>query len=107
MEATCHAYGQRSHSQLWDDNKFPCRSQYGATPEPPILAESRSERLLLISDSERKLEDIEIVDEEDLFYRLQELLNDIPIRELRKVFTSWIKRLVDVSKAVEAIYPSP
>jgi hypothetical protein len=45
-----------------------------------------------------KLKDIKMVYEEDLFYRLQELLNDIPIRELRKVFTAWIKRLVDVSK---------
>jgi hypothetical protein len=45
-----------------------------------------------------KLNDIEMVDEECLFYRLQELLNDIPIRELRKVFTGWIKRLADVSK---------
>jgi hypothetical protein len=45
-----------------------------------------------------KLKDIEIVYEEDLFYRLQELLNDILIRELRKVFTVWVKRLIDVSK---------
>jgi hypothetical protein len=45
-----------------------------------------------------KLKNIEMVDEEDLFYRLQDLLNDIPIRELRTVFTAWIKRLVDVSK---------
>jgi hypothetical protein len=76
---------------LWDDNKFPCRSQYGATPAPAILAGSRSEQLLVISDSERKPKDIEMVDEKDLFCRLQELLNDIPIRELRKVFTAWIK----------------
>jgi hypothetical protein len=71
---TCLAYGQRSRSQLWDDNKFPYRSQYDATPAPAILAGSRSERLLLISDSERKLKDIEMVDEEDLFCRLQEPL---------------------------------
>jgi hypothetical protein len=45
-----------------------------------------------------KLKDIKMVDEEDLFYQLQELLNDTPIRELRKVFAGWIKRLVDVSK---------
>jgi hypothetical protein len=32
-----------------------------------------------------------MVDEEDLFYRLQEFLNDIPIRELGTVFTAWIK----------------
>jgi hypothetical protein len=47
-----------------------------------------------------------MVDEEDLFYRLQELLNDIPIRELRKVFIAWNKRLVDVSRGMEATYPS-
>jgi hypothetical protein len=45
-----------------------------------------------------KLKDIEMVDEEDLFYRLQERLSDIPIRELRNVFNAWIKRLIDVSK---------
>jgi hypothetical protein len=53
-KATCRAYGQRSRSQSWDDNKFPCRSQYGATLAPAILAGSRFDRLLLISDSERK-----------------------------------------------------
>jgi hypothetical protein len=37
-----------------DDNKFSCRSQYGATPAPAITAESRFERLLLVSSSERK-----------------------------------------------------
>jgi hypothetical protein len=42
--------------------------------------------------------DIEMVDEKDLFYRLQRLLNDNPIRELRKVFTTWIKRLVNLRK---------
>jgi hypothetical protein len=26
-KAICRAYGQGSRSQLWDDNKFPCRSQ--------------------------------------------------------------------------------
>jgi hypothetical protein len=51
----------------------------------------------------KKLKHIEMADEEDLFYRLQELLNDIPIRELRKVFAAWINRLVDVSKGMEAI----
>jgi hypothetical protein len=45
-----------------------------------------------------KLKDIEMVDEQDLFHRLQELLNGIPIGELRKAFTVWIKRLLDLSK---------
>jgi hypothetical protein len=45
-----------------------------------------------------KRKDPKMVDEEDLVYRLQELLNDIPIRELCKVFTARIKRFVDASK---------
>jgi hypothetical protein len=72
---------------------------------PPILTGSRSDDLYLFSTVKAKLKDIEMVDEGDLFYRLQELLNDL-IRELRKVFTAWIKRLVDASKGMEAIYPS-
>jgi hypothetical protein len=45
-----------------------------------------------------ELKDIKMVDEKDLFYRLQAVLNDIPIRELHKVFTAWIKRVVDLSQ---------
>jgi hypothetical protein len=52
----------------------------------------------LFSTVTEKVEDIEMVDETDLFYWLQELLNDIQIRELREVFSAWIKRLVDVSE---------
>jgi hypothetical protein len=96
MEGDLSSYGQRSRSQLCDDNNFPCRSQYGAAPTySPDLAPSD---FYLFSTVKEKLKDIEMVDEVDLFYRLQELLNDIPIRELRKVFTAWIKRLVDASK---------
>jgi hypothetical protein len=47
-----------------------------------------------------------MVDEENLSYRLQEILNDIPIRELRTVFTARIKRLIGVGKGMEAINPS-
>jgi hypothetical protein len=57
-------------------------------PYSPDLAPSDFYFFLTVKE---KLKDIEMVDEEDLFYRLQELLNDIPIRELRKVFTAWIK----------------
>jgi hypothetical protein len=44
------------------------------------------------------LTDIQMVDGEDLFYRLCELLNEIPVRELRKVFDTWIKRLTAVTR---------
>jgi hypothetical protein len=39
-----------------------------------------------------------MADEEDLFYRLRELLNEIPFRELRKVFDTWVKRLTAVTR---------
>jgi hypothetical protein len=45
----------------------------------------------MFSTVKEKLKDIQIVDEEDLFYRLRECLNEIPIAELRKFFTAWIK----------------
>jgi hypothetical protein len=62
-------------------------------PYSPDLAPSH----FYLFSTVKKLKDIEMVDEKDLFYRLQELLNDIPIRVLRKVFTVWIKRLVNVN----------
>jgi hypothetical protein len=64
-------------------------------PYPPDVARSDFHLFWTVKE---KLKDIEMVDEEDLFYRLQELLNDIPIRELRKVSTAWVKRFVDVSE---------
>jgi hypothetical protein len=45
-----------------------------------------------------------MVDEEDLFYRLRELLNEIPVQQLRKVFDTWIKRLMAVTRGMEATY---
>jgi hypothetical protein len=48
---------------------------------------------------EERLTDIQMVDEEDPFYRLRELLNEIPVRELRKVPDTWIKRLLAITRA--------
>jgi hypothetical protein len=45
-----------------------------------------------------RLTDVQMVDEEDLFYRLSELLNEIPVRELRKGFNTWIKGLTAVTR---------
>jgi hypothetical protein len=47
-----------------------------------------------------RLTDIQMVNEEDLFYRLRELLNEMPVRELRKVFDTWIKRLTAVTRGI-------
>jgi hypothetical protein len=65
------------------------------SPDSRVLAPSD---FYLFPTVKEKLKDIEIVDEEDFFYRLRELLSDIPIRELHKVLTAWMKRLVDVSQ---------
>jgi hypothetical protein len=46
--------------------------------------------------------DVHIIDEEDLFDRLRELLNEIPVRELRKGFDTWIKRLTVATLGMEA-----
>jgi hypothetical protein len=50
------------------------------------------------------LADIQMVDEEDVFYRFRELMNEILVRELRKVFDAWIKRLTVVTRGIEATY---
>jgi hypothetical protein len=39
-----------------------------------------------------------MVDEAGFFYRLPELLNEIPVRELKKVFDTWTKRLMAVTR---------
>jgi hypothetical protein len=36
-----------------------------------------------------------MVDENDLFQQLQERLNEIPIKELHKIFGAWINRLLE------------
>jgi hypothetical protein len=51
-----------------------------------------------------KLKNIQMIDEDDLFCRLQELLNEMPIKELRKVFGAWTNWLLDVNRGIEAIY---
>jgi hypothetical protein len=53
---------------------------------------------LLISGRERKVENIWMVDEDNLSHRLQDLLNEIAVKEFRKVFGAWINRLLDVSQ---------
>jgi hypothetical protein len=49
-----------------------------------------------------KLKDIQLVDEEDLFYRLQEIVNSISRKELDQVFGTWINRFMIVSRGNRA-----
>jgi D-mannonate dehydratase len=45
-----------------------------------------------------KLKKIRMVDEDDLSHRLQEFLNEIPIKKWRKVIVARIHRLLEVSQ---------
>jgi hypothetical protein len=64
-------------------------------PYSPDLAPSDFYLFLRIKE---KLKDIQMADEEDLFSRLQEILNSISRKELDKVFGRWINRLMIVSR---------
>jgi hypothetical protein len=72
---------------------------------PPYSPDVAPSHFYLFPTAKEKPKDIEMVNEEDLFSRLQELLNDIPIRELRKIVTALTKGLVDMSQGMDAIYP--
>jgi hypothetical protein len=62
-------------------------------PNCPDLAVSD---FCLFPRVKEKVLDIEVVDEDELFSWLQEILNGIPAVELRKVFQNWMKRLGDI-----------
>jgi hypothetical protein len=70
-------------------------------PYPPDLAPSD---FYLFPTIKERLTDIQMADEEDLLCRLRELLNEIPVRELRKLFDPWIKRPTAVTRGMEATY---
>jgi hypothetical protein len=65
---------------------------------PPYSLDLPPSDFYLFPTIKERLTDIQMVDEEDLFYRLHELLNEIPIRELRKVFDTWIECLTAVTR---------
>jgi histone-lysine N-methyltransferase SETMAR len=70
-------------------------------PYSPDLAPSLFSFLRTIKE---RLKDIQMLDEENLFYPLKEFLNGIPRRELAKVFGTWMNRLMAVSRGMETVY---
>jgi hypothetical protein len=62
---------------------------------PPYLPDLAPSDFYSFPTVKEELKDIKMVDEKDLFCWLQAVLIDIPLREFHKVFTAWIKRLVD------------
>jgi hypothetical protein len=70
------------------------------------LPDSPISRLVIFTCSQQSKKTSRYSDgrEEELFYRLRELLNEIPIRELRKVFDTWIKSLPAVTPGMGATY---
>jgi hypothetical protein len=71
---------------------------------PPYSPDRAPSDFYLFPTIKERLADIQMVDEEDFFSRLREFLNEIPVRELGKVFDTWIKRLMAVNRGVEATY---
>jgi hypothetical protein len=65
---------------------------------PPYSPDFALRDFYLFPTIKERLTDIQMVDEEDLFSRLRELLNEIRVRELRKAFDTWIKRLTGVTR---------
>jgi hypothetical protein len=72
-----------SHNVIWLNHP----------PDWPGLAPSA---FYLFPTIKEKLKNIQMVDTDDLFSRLQELLNGISCTELDKVFDTWINRLMSV-----------
>jgi hypothetical protein len=72
--------------------------------QPPYSPDLAPSDFYLFPTIKERLTDVQMVDEEDLFYQLRELLNDIPVRELRKVFDTGIKRLMAVTRGMQATY---
>jgi hypothetical protein len=71
---------------------------------PPYSPDLTPCDFYLLPTIKERLTDTQMVGETDLFYRLRELLNEIPVRELRKVFDTWIKRLTAVTRGMETTY---
>jgi hypothetical protein len=70
----------------------------GRLKHPPYSPDLALSDFYLFPTIKEKPTNIQMVDEEDLFYRLRELLNELPVRELRKVFDTWLKRLTAVTQ---------
>jgi hypothetical protein len=64
---------------------------------PPYSPDLAPSDFYLFPTVKEQLKDIEMIDEEDLFNRLKEILNEIPRKELDRVSGAWINRLMTVS----------
>jgi hypothetical protein len=65
---------------------------------PPYSPDLASSDFCLFPTIKEKLKDIQKADEEDLFSRMQEMLNSISRKVLDKVFGTWINRLMIASQ---------
>jgi hypothetical protein len=61
---------------------------------PPCSPDLAPSDCFLFPTIKEKLKDIHMVDEEDLFCRLQDILNSISGKELDQIFGTWINRFM-------------
>jgi CRISPR/Cas system endoribonuclease Cas6 (RAMP superfamily) len=71
---------------------------------PPYSPDLAFNEFYLFPTIKEKPKDIQMADEENLFYRLQEILNSVSGKELDKVFGTWINRLMIVSRGTKPRY---
>jgi histone-lysine N-methyltransferase SETMAR len=72
---------------------FLAKHNMSRVSQPPYSPDLAPNDFYLFPTMKENLKDFEMVDEHDLFYRMQEILSGISINELNKVFTAWIKRV--------------
>jgi hypothetical protein len=65
---------------------------------PPDLPDLASSDFYLFPTVKEPVKDIEMIEEEHLFNRLKEILNEIPHKELDKIVGAWINRLTRASE---------
>jgi transposase len=72
---------------------------------PPYSPDLASSDFYMFPTIKERLTYIQMAKEEDLFYQLRELLNEILVRELSKVFDTWIKRPTAVTRGDGSYIP--
>jgi hypothetical protein len=69
---------------------------------PPYSSDLGPSDFYLFRTAKERLKNIQMVDEEDLFCQLQELLNGICHKHLDQILGRWINRLMIVSQGDRA-----
>jgi histone-lysine N-methyltransferase SETMAR len=79
--------------------RFMSEHQMSGMPQPPYCPDLAPSDFYLFTTMEDRLDKIHMVDGDDFFEQLSEILQEIPIDESERVFTAWNDRFREVSEA--------